>query len=100
MLSVVLLLGSCAAYLAPPVTPEFAARSPAPLARLQRGYEVHQQSCAKCHPFEDPRNYSEAKWRTDIMPGMAEEAKLGEADQKAVLDYLLAARQIPTAGND
>jgi mono/diheme cytochrome c family protein len=79
-------------YVAPPVTAALAQRSKAPVSELQRGHEVHQAKCAKCHAFEDPADYGVAELRDEIMPVMARKAKLDSADEKAVLAYLLAVR--------
>ena len=84
-------------YLAPPVTPELASHSRAGTSTLQRGYQVHQATCAKCHPFEDPRHYDEDELREDVMPVMGRKSKLSPADQNAVLEYLLAARRLRKA---
>jgi mono/diheme cytochrome c family protein len=93
--AIALAAGSCApAYNAPPVGAPLVAVSNAPQSRLQRGYEIHQTQCAKCHPFEDPANYDEIDLAEDIMPVMARKANLDRADQEAVLAYLLAARKV------
>jgi cytochrome c2 len=62
---------------------------------LQSGYRVHQTNCAKCHAFEDPARHEIGKLTRKIIPAMAGKAKLGAAEQQAVLAYLLAARQVP-----
>lgn len=94
--AIALLPGSCApAYNAPPVTQSLAEISKSPVFELQRGYEIHQVKCAKCHPFEDPANHDEIELTEDIMPTMARKANLGKADREAVLAYLLAARKLP-----
>lgn len=91
-----LLFPSCGpSYQAPPVTGELVRISRSSPAMLERGYIVHQQKCAKCHPFENPANYDEAELVEDIMPDMAHKSKLDAADEKAVLAYVLAARKLP-----
>ena len=82
-------------YQAPPVTPQLVKLSDSTPTRLQRGYVVHEAKCAKCHPFEDPAKYSVAELEFDIMPTMARKSKIDHADEKAVLEYLLAARKLP-----
>lgn len=82
-------------YQAPPVSPVFEKHSQASTEVLQRGYVVHQAKCAKCHPFEDPRHYTRDELRSDVMPEMARKSKLDAADELAVLEYLLAARELP-----
>lgn len=89
------LAGCGPVYVAPPVTPELVKLSPAPMSRIERGYEIHQTKCAKCHSFEDPADYEVDELRDDIMPVMARKSKLTDADSDAVLAYLLAARQSP-----
>ena len=82
-------------YLAPPVTPQFARMSPAPLAVLERGRRVYQTQCARCHPLENPALYPADALSQRIVPAMAGKAKLAPGDAQAVLAYLLAARQLP-----
>ena len=82
-------------YQSPPVSPALRKHSKATPAVLERGYVVHQAKCAKCHPFEDPAKYTPDELRNDVMPPMARKSKLDAADEQAVLEYLLAARQIP-----
>ena len=94
--AVTLLASSCGpAYIAPPVTPRLAKLSKAPSPTLRRGYEVHQMKCAKCHTFQDPARHEVGELTAKIIPEMARKSKLDHADEKALLDYLLAARQIP-----
>ncbi len=81
-------------YMAPPVTPQLAKLSSAPLPRIERGYVVHQAKCAKCHGFENPADYSVTELREEIMPVMARKSKLNDEDSAAVLAYLLAARKL------
>lgn len=82
-------------YQAPPVTPELAKANRAPVTELERGYQLHQVKCAKCHAFENPADYTPDELRHEVMPEMARKSKLGAADEKAVLAYLLAARSAP-----
>ena len=94
--AVTLLICSCGpAYLAPPVTPKLVKVSRSPVSSLNRGYEVHQAKCAKCHSFQDPSDFEIEELTEEIMPDMARKSKLDPADEKAVLHYLLAARQVP-----
>ena len=91
-----LLVFSCApSFSAPPVSPQLVKTSPAPQSRLERGYQVHQAKCAKCHAFEDPADYGVEELTKEIMPVMARKSKLDAADADAVLAYLLAARKMP-----
>lgn len=86
---------SVTGYQAPPVSPAMMSHSRATAAVLGRGFSVHQAKCGKCHPLEDPANYSPEELRYDVMPTMARKSKLDAADAQAVLEYLLAARQVP-----
>lgn len=91
-----LLVFSCApGYTAPPVSGQLVKASRAPQSRLERGYQVHQAKCAKCHPFEDPAGYGADELTHEIMPEMARKSKLDPADAQAVLAYLLAASKMP-----
>lgn len=93
--AIVLLPGSCGpAYLAPPVTRQLVQVSSAPTSVLERGYIIHQEKCAKCHPFEDPAKYEVAELTHEIMPEMRRKSKIDSADEQAVLAYLIAARQL------
>ena len=95
-LALALLTFSCGpGYQTPPVTPQLAKISHAPVPTLERGYALHQAKCAKCHSFENPADYEVAELRDEIMPEMARKAKLDPVDAQAVLAYLLAARQLP-----
>lgn len=82
-------------YQAPPVSPAMKKHSKVSTEVLQRGYVVHEAKCAKCHPFEDPKNYTREELINDVMPDMARKSKLDAADETAVLEYLLAARELP-----
>ncbi len=89
---------SCgSSYKAPPITPQLAKISPAPVTELERGFFIHQAKCAKCHAFENPADYEVRELSQEIMPQMARKAKLADTDEKAVLAYLLAARKINLA---
>ena len=91
-----LLVFSCApSFSAPPVSPQLVKTSPAPQSRLERGYQLHQAKCAKCHAFENPADYGVEELTDEIMPVMARKSKLEPADADAVLAYLLAARKLP-----
>lgn len=91
-----LLAFSCApSFSAPPISPQLVKTSPAPQSRLERGYQLHQAKCAKCHAFENPADYGVEELTDEIMPVMARKSKLEPADADAVLAYLLAARKLP-----
>lgn len=93
---VMVLLPACGpGYQYPPVTPQLVKISRSSPGELQRGYMVHEMKCGKCHSFEDPANYSPADLEFEIMPTMARKSKIDHVDEKAVLEYLLAARRLP-----
>ena len=94
--AIILFPPSCGpGYQAPPVDAQFVKIARMPVSQLERGYIIHQAKCAKCHPFEDPAKYSVDDLTFDIMPTMARKSKIDAADEKAVLEYLLAARKMP-----
>jgi mono/diheme cytochrome c family protein len=97
-LLVALAQGGCApGFQAPPVSPALARAARAPVAELERGYLIHQAKCAKCHGFENPADYPLAELRDEIMPAMAQKSKLAPADERALLAYVLAVRNLPPA---
>lgn len=81
------------AFIPPPPTTQWLAHSHDTQATLERGFIVHQNTCAKCHAFEDPSRHQALELSEKIMPKMAAKAKLNQADAKAVLAYLFAARK-------
>ena len=93
--SVLLPLSCGPAYIAPPVDKHLTGVSRSPVSLLERGYSIHQAKCAKCHPFENPANYSPEALTFDIMPVMARKSKIDQADKEAVTAYLLDARELP-----
>lgn len=87
------LLCSCAGpKQAPLPSPEMAARSGKPLGTLQRGHAVYLSQCTRCHEAKLPETISHEDWHV-VVPGMAWNAGISKADEKAVLAYLLAAKQ-------
>lgn len=90
------LISSCGpAWQAPPVEKHWTRLSHTPIPQLQRGHVVHQEKCAKCHPYLNPADYGEEDLVHDIMPAMCRKSKLDAADSAAVLAYVLAARKLP-----
>lgn len=75
---------------------EMARLSGQDLGHLQRGYMVYQKQCQQCHPQPLlPHEVSEGDWHI-VVPGMAWNAGIDHEDEEAVLQYLLAARQMPS----
>lgn len=85
-------LASCAPEKIVPVpTSAMAAKSGDNLAVLQKGYGVYMAQCSRCHEPKMPSEISKADWHI-VTPGMAWNAGISEADEEAVLKYILAAR--------
>ncbi len=92
-IGITIMSGSCGpSYSTPQVTAQLARSSRSTVAELQRGHDVHQAKCAKCHEFQNPAAYDATELRREIMPAMARKAKLEAADEEAVTAYLLAVR--------
>lgn len=68
-----------------------ATKSGADLAVLQKGYGVYMSQCTRCHEPMMPSGVSKDDWHI-VTPGMAWNAGISEADEEAVLKYILAAR--------
>lgn len=65
------------------------------LHQLEQGYLIYQKQCQQCHPEPLlPHEVSEGDWHI-VVPGMAWNAGIDHEDEEAVLQYLLAARQMP-----
>jgi len=93
MVGLVALVSSCAGpKQAPLPSPEMATRSGKPLTTLQRGHAVYLAQCTRCHEAKLPETISHEDWHI-VVPGMAWNAGISKADEKAVLAYLLAAKQ-------
>jgi hypothetical protein len=69
-----------------------AAKSGHELLTLQKGYGVYMAQCSRCHEPMMPSEISNADWHI-VTPGMAWNAGISEADEAAVLKYILAAKQ-------
>lgn len=87
------LLASCAATktkTAPIPDTAMAARSKVSVATLQRGHAVYLANCGRCHQPVLPKDVSKKDWHV-VAPGMAWNAGISAADEKALTAYLLAA---------
>ncbi|MGJ8644098.1 MAG: c-type cytochrome [Luteolibacter sp.] len=89
--AVVLISGCVAGSKAPAPTAKMAKTSGEDLAVLERGYSVYNVQCTRCHEAIMPADISNKEWHI-LTPGMAWNAGLSEADEEAVLKYILAAR--------
>lgn len=68
-----------------------ATKSGEELLSLQVGYGVYMAQCSRCHEPMMPSEISGEDWHI-VTPGMAWNAGISEADEAAVLKYILAAR--------
>jgi len=86
-------LSACVAprKVVPVPTAGMAAKSGQDLAILQKGYGVYMAQCSRCHEPLMPSDISTADWHI-VTPGMAWNAGISEAEEAAVLKYILAAK--------
>jgi hypothetical protein len=85
------LLASCAATKTAPIPDAaMATRSKANVATLQQGHAVYLAHCGRCHEHILPKDVSKEDWHV-VAPGMAWNAGISAADEKALTAYLLAA---------
>lgn len=87
-----LLAGCASPKLPPPPDATMAARSGVPQETLQQGHAVYAANCGRCHEFIMPQDVSRADWHV-VVPGMAWNAGISAADEKALTAYLLAAKR-------
>jgi hypothetical protein len=86
-----MLLASCAATKTAPIPdPAMATRSGTSVTTLQRGHAVYLAHCGRCHEHILPKDVSKEDWHV-VAPGMAWNAGISAADEKALTAYLLAA---------
>jgi len=90
----VLALAGCATTSQPPVPDEaMASAGKSDLATLTRGHSVYMSQCTRCHEAKMPSEISGEDWHV-VVPGMAWNASISQADEEAVLAYILAARSV------
>jgi cytochrome c5 len=75
----------------PKPTEQMAASTAVGLATLERGHQVYLKHCGRCHEYEMPDEVSGPDWHV-VVPGMAWNAGISKADEAAVLQYVIAAR--------
>jgi cytochrome c5 len=75
----------------PNPSPAMAKKSGKPLSQLQRGHEVYMLKCGECHMYKLPQNLDVDEWQ-EAIPKMIKHAGLESADEKAVLDYVVAVK--------
>ena len=61
------------------------------LSQIQRGHEVYMLKCGECHNYKLPQNLDVDEWE-EAVPKMITHAGLERADEKAVLDYVIAVK--------
>lgn len=75
----------------PNPTPEMAKMSGKSLAQIQHGHVVYMLKCGECHRYQLPENLDVDEWE-EALPKMIKHAGLESADEKAVLDYVVAVK--------
>ena len=90
-LSVSLFLSACGSLepVAPPVTPALAAAAKADAGELEHGRLIYTTRCTACHNAERIARYNRSRW-AGILPRMADEARLNDAQARAVAVYVMA----------
>jgi cytochrome c5 len=76
---------------APIPNEDMAKSSKVSLETLQTGHGVYMRKCGECHTHLLPNEVSTADWHI-VVPGMAWNAGITPADEKALLKYLIAAK--------
>lgn len=68
-----------------------AIRNKTSLATLERGHGVYMRKCGECHTHLLPDEITSEDWHV-VVPGMAWNAGIEPAEEKALLKYLIAAK--------
>ena len=78
---------------APPVTPAFlsATKSTVEPARLEEGRQLYTTRCTQCHDLEMLDSRSASSWKSEVS-SMARRAKINDAQQGIIVEYLAAAQ--------
>jgi len=58
------------------------------VADLKEGMTLYKSTCAQCHNLHLPNEKNADEWKT-IVPKMAEKAKIDDATEKKILNYLV-----------
>ncbi|MEK0447771.1 MAG: hypothetical protein RL088_39 [Verrucomicrobiota bacterium] len=74
---------------APAVTPAVAVAARVDIGELEHGRLIYTTRCVECHAAERIPRYSRAEWM-EILPRMADEARLNDAQDRAVRAYVMA----------
>jgi hypothetical protein len=80
---------------APPVNAEFmaAAKPAAPAERLEQGRQLYTTRCTQCHDLEMLDSRTVGNWKSEVA-GMARRAKVDDAQQNVIMEYLTAAHSV------
>ena len=85
------LFTSCATTKTAPIPDAaMASRSKVSVRTLQKGHAVYLAHCGRCHEHILPKDVSREDWHV-VAPGMAWNAGISAADEKALTAYLMAA---------
>ncbi len=86
-----LAVGGCGslAPVAPAVTPAMAASARTDIGVLELGRLIYTTRCTECHNAERVGRYSRSEWM-GILPRMAVDARLNDAQDRAVRAYVMA----------
>lgn len=76
---------------APPPDSMMAMRNKTSLDTLEAGHGVYMRKCGECHAHLLPDKITSENWHV-IVPGMAWNAGIEPAEEKALLKYLIAAK--------
>jgi mono/diheme cytochrome c family protein len=87
-----LLLAGCATRTAPIPDAAMATRSGQSYETLQRGHSVYLAHCGRCHEPILPADVSRSDWHV-VVPGMAWNAGISEAEEAALTAYIIAAKK-------
>jgi len=91
-LLVAIVAGCAPAPVIPVPDNAMSAKSGEKLPLLQKGHGVYISQCSRCHEPMMPSKVSDYDWHI-VTPGMAWNAGISEADEAAVLKYILAAKK-------
>lgn len=80
---------------APPVTPAFVSlsKTTTPTAVLEEGRKLYMTRCTQCHDLEMLDSRSPTAWKSEVA-GMARRAKVDDAQQNTIVQYLAAAHMV------
>ncbi len=67
-------------------------RAKVSLSTLETGWGVYMRKCGECHAHIMPDEVSSKDWHV-VVPGMAWNAGIEPSEEKALLKYLIAAKE-------